>query len=144
MKGAVLPHCSLLEVFLTLTQRLAEVFEKGFRDAGRSLSDDEYALYLIQDFILEYENGGLSGYLYNRLPDLELIQSTINAMKRFGLHSVANLLQNVLELFQGYQEPESVLTWRELKKIYDPENRLNQIVKLIDQLKNYGLDDLTS
>ncbi len=40
---------------------------------------------LIQDFILEYESGGLSGYLYNRIPDFGRIQATIVSMSRHGL-----------------------------------------------------------
>ena len=61
-------------------ERLADVFDRGLRDGVESLSAADRELYLIQDFLVEYEMGGLTTYFYNRLPDTDVIFASVRAM----------------------------------------------------------------
>ncbi len=66
---------------MTLDERLADVFDRGLRDGLDALNPTERELFRIQDFIIDYEMGGLSGYLYNKLPDQGRILSAVEAMR---------------------------------------------------------------
>jgi hypothetical protein len=88
---------------------------------------------------LEQEMNGLSGYLYNRLPNPEQIASTVRAMRRYGLPDLAAILNDAFQLFEGYTQPDSAITWSDMLRRYDPENRLNTLAKRINALDHYGL-----
>lgn len=122
-------------------ERLSEVFDRGLAQGVQSLQPDERELYLIQDFIIEYEMNGLSGYFYNRLPDTQLIASTVAAMRRYALTALAAELQESLNLFRGYADPDPPTTWSEVLRQYDPEDRLHTIAERISALKGYGLSE---
>jgi hypothetical protein len=97
-------------------------------------------LFRIQDFIIEYEMGGLSAYLYNRLPDLEGIRAAVAAMRRNGLPELASLLDEAAGLFAGYIDPIPPSTWDDVLRRYDPAGRLHELQRRIAALDNYGLD----
>jgi hypothetical protein len=128
---------------MTPDERLTEVFDRALRNGVEHLTPAEHPLYLIQDFILEQEMSGLSGYFCNRLPDLTHIQATVDAMRRYGLVELAKLLSEALHLFDGYIEPKSTMTWNEILARYDPSNRLDAIWKAMSKLQNYGLSKST-
>ncbi|HYV38678.1 MAG TPA: DUF4375 domain-containing protein [Gemmataceae bacterium] len=119
--------------------RLTEVFDRGLREGLEHLTPAEQQLYLIQYFILDQEMNGLSGYFFNQLPDLAQIQATIDAMRRYGLINLATLLDEALQLFRDYADPNPSSTWEAELRRYDPSNRLNAIWKSIGELDNYGL-----
>lgn len=125
---------------MTPAQRLAQAFDRGLSEGVESLSAKERDLYLIQDFIIEQEMNGLSGYFYNRLHNPEQISSAVDAMRRYSLPELAALLNEANELFQGYAESESATTWSDVLHHYDPENRLAIIANKISSLDNYGLE----
>ena len=120
-------------------ERLAEVFDRGLALGIGALDATERELYLIQDFIIDYERGGLSGYFYNRLPDLARIEATIAAMRRFGLAELAALLAEAARLFRGYTDPDPPTTWGEVLGQYDPDDTLSAVDSRIEQLDHYGL-----
>jgi hypothetical protein len=124
-------------------ERLAEVFDRGLASGIDSLDVDERELYLIQDFIIDYEMGGLSPYFYNRLPDLDRIGAAIAAMRRFGLNDLATLLAEAADLFRGYTDPDPPTTWGEVLRRYDPDDRLSAVDNRIERLDHYGLSDST-
>jgi hypothetical protein len=124
---------------MTPDERLTEVFDRGYRDGGKSLNSLDRDLFRIQDFILGYEMGGLSGYLYNRLPDLDEIRAAVAAMRKCHLPELAELLSEAVSLFREYVEPDPSSTWGEILKVYDPESRLDLIHRRIAELDNYGL-----
>jgi hypothetical protein len=126
---------------MTPSQRLADVFDRGLRDGVESLSAEERDLYLIQDFIIEQEMNGLSGYFYNRLPDLGHISSTVDAMRRHGLAALATYLNEALQLFQGYADPSPARKWSDVLRQYDPDKRLDTLADRISALDDYGLAD---
>jgi hypothetical protein len=121
------------------SERLSEVFGRGLSDGLESLTDEERDLYLIQDFIIEQEMNGLSGYFYNRLQNLDQISLTMAAMRRFGLPDLAAILNEAFQLFEGYAEPDSATTWADILRRYDPEMRLDTLGKKIVALEDYGL-----
>src|ERR1700733_2812921 len=101
-------------------ERLTAVFDRAMREGLDGLSTTDRELYLIQDFIIESEMNGLSGYFYNRLPDVGLIEKAVEAMRRWGLADLASILSESLELFLGYVEPDPPTTWGEILRQYDP------------------------
>lgn len=119
--------------------QLAEAFDRGLRDGVDALSPAERELFRIQDFVIEYEMGGLSAYFYNRLPDLDGIHAAVAAMRRHGLVELAALLEEATELFAGYTDPEPPTTWVEVCRRYDPGGRLDELHSWIGGLDNYGL-----
>ncbi len=95
---------------MTPDQRLTEVFDRGLHDGVGTLSPTDHELYRIQDFIIEFEIGGLSGYFYNRLADLSRIMAAIEAMRCCGLPAMAALLGEAAGLFAGYVDPDPPAT----------------------------------
>ncbi len=123
--------------------RLSEIFDRGLKDGVERLSTDERELYLIWKFILEWEQNGLSGYFYNRLPDVSQMQTTIDAMHRHRLLMLADLLSSALDLFREYADPNPPTTWDAVLRQYDPSGLLKTIDDQIGALKGYGLDEST-
>lgn len=123
----------------TLDDKLTEVFDRGLRDGMDSLTTSERELFLVQDFIIEFEMNGLSGYLYNRLPDLETIARAASSMNRLGANRLAALVGEAAELFQNYKEPGAGATWSDVLKEYDPHGVLQTIEAKINKLPGYGL-----
>ena len=120
-------------------QKLFEAFDKGINDGIESLSAEELDRYRIQEFIMDWENGILSGYFYNSLPDKEKIESTIAALHRSGLKEMSALLREAFEMFRHYEDPATPSTWEKELKKYDPEDRLIGFDSKIDALENYGV-----
>jgi hypothetical protein len=108
------------------------------RDGIDTLSPTEREVFRIQDFIIEYEMGGLSGYLYNRLPDRDGIVAAVAAMRRHGLPELAALLNEAAELFARYTASNPP-TWGETLQWYDPAGRLEVLDEHIRALHDYGL-----
>ncbi len=119
--------------------QLTDAFDRGCTDGIESLSAIDQDFYRIQDFIIEYEMGGLTGYFYNRLPDIAEIQLAIAAMKRHGLKQLAKHLQQATELFANYVDPNPPTTWNVVLGQYDPKDQLSKLDKRIGALDNYGV-----
>jgi hypothetical protein len=125
---------------MTVNLRLLEVFDRGLRDGVDTLTPADRELFRIQDFIIDFEMGGLSGYFYNRLPDLDGILAAVASMRRYGLPELATLVGEAAGLFAGYADPDPPSTWDEVRRRYDPVGRLDELDRLIGALDNYGLD----
>jgi hypothetical protein len=119
--------------------KLAEVFDRALRDGVDTLSPGDRELFRIQDFVIEYEMGGLSAYFYNRLPDLDGIHAAVAAMRRHGLADLAALLVEAAGLFAGYTDSDPPATWGEVCRRYDPAGRLDELHDRIAALDNYRL-----
>lgn len=125
---------------MTIVERLADVFDRGLSDGVESLSASDRELFLIQNFIIDYEMGGLSSYVYNRLPKTETITAAIHAMSSRGLIDLSRLLNEAVSIFDGYVDPDPPTTWQEVCRQYDPMGKLDDIDRRIGQLDNYGLE----
>jgi hypothetical protein len=123
---------------MSLDDQLTEIFDRAMRQGVNSLSPTEYELLLIQDFFIEYEMSGLSGYFYNRLPDLGAIKSAIAAMRQHGFLALAQLLSEAADLFDSYEEPHTPTTWSQVLQQYDPNGRMSQISDQIRTLRGNG------
>src|SRR5919109_341616 len=93
---------------------LSRVFDKALANGPNSLSPAERRLYLIQAFILEWEMGSLSGYFYNRLPDVPVLEETIIAMRSHEFDLLADILDEAVGLFRDYRDPDPPTTWTEV------------------------------
>ena len=124
---------------MVLHDRLAEVFDRGLQEGVDALSPADRELFRIQDFIIEYEMGSLSGYFYNRLPDITGIQAAVMAMRQHGLSELAALLDDAAGLFVDYSDPDPPTTWDKVCEQYDPTGRLDELDKRIGALDNFGL-----
>lgn len=121
------------------SDRLTEVFDRGISKGVKALSLQDQSLYLIQDFIISYEMGGLSGYLYNRISDGQL-HETIAAMKEFGVAELAKLLEDAAKLFAHHNLADGA-TWEDVLRKCDPDGRIEEISDAIAELDDYGLAD---
>jgi hypothetical protein len=83
--------------------------------------------------------GGLSGYLYNRLPDLAGIEATVAAMRQHGITELAALLNEAMSLFAGYADPNTPTTWESVCQYYDPHGRVDDLDRQIGMLPDYGI-----
>jgi hypothetical protein len=92
-------------------------------------------LFRIQDFIIEYEMNGISGYFCNRLPDLDGIHAALAAMRNHGLGRLAEPLGEATTIFAKYVDPSSPSTWADVLRQYDPSGKLDRI----RVLRNYGI-----
>jgi len=119
--------------------QLTAAFDKGIHEGSDTLVGLDRDYCLIQDFILEWENGFLSGYLYNRIPDFDLVRAAIDSMRRHSLGDIAAILTEALQLFDGYQETSPPTTWGAVLERYDPSGRLAELDRRIGQLQNYRL-----
>jgi len=120
-------------------ERLSKVYDHALEVGVESLSTDERELYLIQDFIIELEMGGLSGYFYNRLPLKNEIPAAVSAMRKYGLGELAELLSEAYRLFEAYSETDAANAWSEVLQRHDPDGRLGIIEKNIEALEDYGI-----
>jgi hypothetical protein len=125
------------------SQRLTEVFDRALRQGLQSLTAEEQDLYLIQDFIIEFEMNGLSGYFYNRISEPQQIMSAIAAMRRYGLLDLAAIVQDAFQLFREFTPRNLEDTWSSVLKQCDPENHLAMLEEKILALDNYGLSTST-
>ena len=120
--------------------RLSEVFERACHSGIGVLTADERELYEIQEFILHYELGGVSGYLYNHLVGTDKIRAVISAMRKRKLTRLAALLEEAVELVANYNIQDSPTTWGRILQECDPNRRLASIDTEIEKLDDYGLD----
>lgn len=120
-------------------ERLAEVFDRGCPDNGKSLSPADRELFVIQDFIIEYEMGGLTTYFFNRVLEYDTILATVAAMRKYNLSELAALLAEAAELFRGYKDDSSLPSWKDILRHYDPGDRISDIDNRIAALKDFGL-----
>jgi len=95
----------------------------------------------VRQAILDFEMNGLSGYLYNLLPDIGRIRATADAMRRHDLTALARILGDALRLFESYVIPDPPTTWNAVLRRYDPEKRLDTLSDEIRFLDNYGIAD---
>ena len=121
-------------------EQLTAAFDKGMREGPENLVGPDRDYYLIQDFILEWESGFLTGYLYNRIPDFASIRAAIDSMRRHGAVELGSILSQALELFEGYQEPDPPSTWEATLRRYDPTGRLAELDRRIMNLQSYGMN----
>ena len=121
-------------------ERLSKVYNHALTVGVEALSIGERELYLIQDFIIELEMGGLSGYFYNRLPIKNHIPAAVSAMRKYGLGDLAVLLNEASLLLGEYSETDVASTWSEFLHRRDPGNRLADIEKSIAAIEDYGID----
>jgi hypothetical protein len=96
-------------------------------------------MFLIQDFILEFEMNGLTGYFYNRLTTAGRMIDTVSAMRRYHLPELADLLFEAVQLFREFSPEHEADNWAELITKYDPGNRLHAINQQIILLDDYGI-----
>ncbi len=120
---------------------LAEIFDRAMKHGPETLSNDERELYLIQDFIIEFEMGGLTNYLYNRSAIPGHIPSTIRSMQKYRLLDLARILTATSELFSAVQSESSSGTWSEMLDRCDPDGQLAANEQRINDLVNYGMQD---
>jgi hypothetical protein len=125
---------------MPIEDQLFEVFDRGLRDGIESLTPADRELFLIQDFIIVYEMGGLSGYFYNKLPEIDRITEAVAAMSYRGLRELAELLREAAKLFDGHIDSDTRATWGDVLRHYDPTRRLDELDRRIGALDNYGLN----
>lgn len=116
-------------------EQLTSAFDKAMSGGPDHLVGDERAFYLIQDFILEWEQNGLSGYLYNRIPDFDVIRETVEAMRKHDFSATAEVMNDTLGLFVGYVAPTTPQTWQCVLERYAPGGTLDALDERISAIQ---------
>ena len=80
------------------------ILERECRDGRVSLTPLELDTFHVYRFLCEFENGGLSGLLYNISPEFVELQSLSSVVRRLGRADLASLLDSVF----GSQVPGSL------------------------------------
>ena len=124
----------------SLHQRLSDAFNRGLKNGFESLGDIDKELFLIQHFIVEFEMNGLSGYFYNRLPDVAALESAVVAMRKHGFAQLAELLAEAVAPFASYVDRTTPTTWGAVRDAYDPNRILDSVSKRISNLRSYGVE----
>ncbi len=121
-------------------EKLSRIYDRAMSQGVESLTNDDRELYLIQNFLIELEMSGLSGYFYNNVHAPGGISSTIAAMRKYGLSELAQLLSEAFALFGASATPEDAMQWSDILRKCDPTNRIALIEDRMCSLDNYGIE----
>jgi hypothetical protein len=85
---------------------LNQILDKHANAGLSALTADEQALCRINVFLIDCDNGGLSGFLYNSCHDdagplWRPLEETVKALRALGQKDIAAALQRALELVTG-------------------------------------------
>lgn len=122
-------------------QMLSAVFDKGLSMGIGTLTRIERQWFLIQDFIIETEMGGLSGYLNNRLIHRGRLSATATAMETHDVRLLIPISRELQRRFLGHRSRPGE-TWDDLRSRHVSDARLAKLEERVDQArsKGYGLD----
>jgi hypothetical protein len=110
------------------------VIEKETKYGLDALSKKEATIYHVYRFCGDFDNGGLTGFLYNLSPDWNLIHLLQEEMRNIGCPEISNILAKVASLFDCPKASSiKEKTWEEFLVRIDPQNSLDQFC---DQLSS--------
>jgi hypothetical protein len=102
------------------------ILEKECRVGRAALTPSEVECYLLYRSVMELENGGLSGLLYNISPDWGYLAALAEVLEKKGEPQLAALIREAYSIavsgptdFRG--------TWRGWLNLADPDEKLQQI-----------------
>lgn len=128
---------------LSVNQLLSEVFDRGLAKGEEKLAAKDLELFLIWDFVIEYEMGGLTGFLYNRVSNPGRIDATARALRKYEVEPLAKVAEELARRFRSWTNSDDDWgeTWDEVRTRHISDARLE---RLEDQLtrageKGYGL-----
>jgi hypothetical protein len=87
-----------------------------------ALTPEERAVFLVNRFLVDLENGGLSGALYN---GSEHLQATADSVGAVGDLVSAQVLREAADLL-GRASCPTGSTWRQFLATADPDHRVEQ------------------
>ena len=117
-------------------QVLSAVFDKGLSN-GTAITRVERQLFLIQDFIIETEMGGLSGYLYNRLSHRGRLAATANALELHDVRLLAPIARELQRRFAGHRSHAGE-TWDDVCRRHVSDARLAVLEARLDAARSKG------
>ncbi len=128
--------------YVEVSSVLAEVFDRGLRK-DEKLTRRERELFLIQDFILSTEMGGLSGFLYNSCSKRGRLDATAKAMEKYEVKPLVPITRELATRFHGWRaRSKKAQTWEETQRTCISDARLDvleyKLTKASD--KGYGLE----
>ena len=102
------------------------VLEKECRQGRASLDPIESECFLLYRFVCEYENGGLSGLLYNISPDWEYLVSLASVLRKKDDPTLASLIEEAHAVVaSGPSDYQG--TWSGWLDLADPKKKLPKI-----------------
>jgi hypothetical protein len=128
-----------------VNQLLREIFDRGLTKGEEKLSPKDLELFLIWDFVIEYEMGGITGFLYNRVSRPGRIDATARALRKYEVEPLAKVAEELSRRFRSWRNSDDAWgeTWDEVRTRHISDARLAQ---LEDQLtrageKGYGIHE---
>ncbi len=121
---------------------LSEIFDRGLHSGIQGLSRRDRELFLIWDFVIETEMGGLSGYLYNRLAKRGRLAATARAMEKYDVGLLAPITRELARRFLGWGARGSD-TWEVSRRRSISDARLELLQQRCDEASRsgYGLEE---
>lgn len=116
---------------------LSAVFDRGLSKGERVLTRLERQLFLIQDFIIETEMGGLSGYLYNRVSHRGRLAATATAMELHDVRLLASIVRELQQRFVGRRSRWGE-TWDDVCQRHISDKRLAALDARLDRAREHG------
>jgi len=87
-----------------------EVLDRATASGVHSLNEKEQAVYLVNGFLTDFENGGLSGLLYNLAPakgrrpnDWSELRTTVAALRTVGAVGAADEFLNLTKALESIE-----------------------------------------
>lgn len=124
-----------------LEAELQHAFEEAQGSGIESLTERGRALANAWAFIIDWEMGGLAGYLYNTLPDHAAIEDTIAALGSVGLSSLAELLRLAHAPFAETAHGQGAATRGQVLAEGEADSLLRDLDDQIANLHGYGIPD---
>lgn len=91
-----------------------------------ALSSIERAVYLLDNFNFEQENGGLGQFFYNSDCSAAFAEATALALRTVGAPRTAEVVSRAASIFTLPPDGTICSTWREYLAAVDPQNRLSE------------------
>ena len=119
----------------------SEVLEREAKLGRAALDESSATIFHVYRFLCEYENGGLSGFLYNISPEWDDLSSLSEIAARLNHPELAASISEVESVARSAPE-DFKGTWSGWLEVTDPANRLAEIEDTISEHYQDLWDDL--
>ena len=104
-----------------------QVWEKCNSVKPEDLSHSEQTIYHVSRFLIEIENKGLSGFLYNISPNWQNLTSLKKELERIECFKAATEVRQLFTIVPGPPESNEAETWGGFLALADPDKSIDRI-----------------
>lgn len=122
---------------MRVSELLTDVFDRGLREGEKKLSRRDRELFLIWDFVIEFEMGGLSGYLYNRVAKRGRLAATARALTKYEVKPLARIFGELARRFATFSSDSSE-TWEDACRAHLSDARMKLLEEQLEAAQEAG------